>query len=97
MGTGSHMTKQSKKIYLTVSLIIFYSGSYHFTSGNDGYYDTKLKSFENREKFVQWLSAKNDYKMAGYDKDDDLYEKDECWRGNQRINKQLLQEFINNK
>ena len=53
------------------------------------------KIFENKEKFIEWLSAKNDYKMAGFDVDDDLYEKGEYFRGNQKINRDILTKFIN--
>ena len=53
------------------------------------------KIFENKEKFIEWLSAKNDYKMAGFDVDDDLYEKGEFERGNQKIDRAILTNLIN--
>lgn len=74
---------------------LFEDQKYHLISVYDGYPDKKLISFENKERFLEWLGSKNDFKMSGCDESEEiLYEKDPWMQNNQRITEKELINFI---
>lgn len=71
------------------------SGNYNLCRVYDEVPLEILISFNNKEKFIDWLSLKNDFSMSGSDpNDEELYEKTDFYRNNQRITKQDLIKFV---
>ena len=88
------LTLQEHQCYCGVGFA-FYKNKYHFCRVWDGIPMENILSFESKIKFVEWLGSKNDFNMSGSDPDDkELYEKDDFYRGNQRIYKQNLHDFL---
>ena len=76
----------------------FENGKFNFGRVWDGKMSENLFSFDQKEKFIEWISLKNDFKMSGYDlEDNELFENDTVFRGNQRIYKETIEEFIKQK
>ena len=73
----------------------FENGKFSFGRVWDGKISENLLTFDKKERFIEWLSLKNDFKMSGYDLEDtELFENETFYRGNQRIYKETLEEFI---
>jgi hypothetical protein len=68
--------------------------SFNFVKVDEGVYTTIVKKLNNEEEFIEWLSKQSDFTLGGFDKDSDLFEEDEFYRGNQRIDKKLLNKIL---
>ena len=62
----------------------------------DGHFSgQKVGYWERKEDFIKFWARQSDYSCSGYDKYTRLfYEHEEFIRGNQRINKNRLQEYV---
>ena len=73
----------------------FNNGKFNFCRVYDGFFEKELIIFDNKDIFIEWLASKNDLNMSGDDPNDsDLYEEDKFYRGNQRICRYHLEDFI---
>ena len=72
-----------------------HKGRFVFSRVWDGCMMENIKSFGNKEKFIEWLSHQCDYSMSGDDQDDkDLYEENSFYRNNQRMYRSAMEAFI---
>ena len=79
-GTGFRFSKDEK---------------FHFCKVWDGYPTDDILTFDNKDIFIEWLASKNDLQMDGSEESDpDLYEEDKFYRGNQRVGRGHIEEFI---
>ena len=79
--------------------VTFYyeDGKFYFCRVWDECITETLLTFENKEKFVEWLGSKSDLNMSGDDPNDkDLFEKQKGYGGNQRIYMSDIRDFIYN-
>ena len=73
------------------------TGNFGICYVNDGYTDTPILSFKGTDEFVSWFSKQSDFTLGGFEEGNELYEKELFTRGNQRISKESLQTFLNEK
>jgi len=71
------------------------SGTFQISSSDEGHVDAIIKDFANEREFVEWLAKQSDYSLGGFDKNDkDLYSDNNFIRGNQRVTRQVLEEYL---
>ena len=70
-------------------------GTFEIAVSYDGFKDRTVKKFRNEIEFVNWLSKQSDFSLGGFDQNEkDLYEESAYFRGNQRITRQDLEEYL---
>lgn len=73
----------------------YQNGKYMFCYVYDGFPDKHIKEFDNRDNFIEWLGAQNDWNMSGCNPEAvELFEKDLFTRNNQRCLKKTLETFL---